>query len=284
VTDTAELHSNQVEYWNGEGGARWIATQERRAKSLEQFANRAFERAKVGDGESVIDIGCGCGETSVELAKLVGPTGKVLAADVSGPILAQATANLAPHPNARAVVADAAAYPFEPASADLIFSRFGVMFFGDPAAAFTNIRKAIKPDGRMVFVCWRTPKENPWMNGPLDTVFKFIPRPPPPSPDDPSPFAFASQDRVSGILTKAGFAPPTFEPFDTTIDVSNGGGVDGALESALEFGPLPRLLADTPADLKAEIVEALRGHFQSLSDANAFFQPAAVWIVSTKPV
>jgi SAM-dependent methyltransferase len=284
VTDTAELHSTQVEYWNNEGGARWIATQERRAKSLEQFANRAFETAKVKAGESVIDIGCGCGETSVELAKLVGPSGKVLAADVSAPILAQAKINLASYPNASAVVADAAAYPFEPASADLLFSRFGVMFFGDPTAAFTNLRKAIKPDGRMVFVCWRAQKENAWMNGAVDTVFKFIPRPPPPSPDDPSPFAFANPERVTGILTKAGFAPPTFEPFDTTIDVSGGRGVEGALETCLEFGPVPRLLGEAPDDIKPKIVEALRGYFQSLSDAGAFDQPAAVWIVSTTPV
>ena len=110
MTDTVQLHVDQVEYWNGVGGARWIANQTVRDRMLAAFATAVLGKAAAGPSESVIDIGCGCGETSVALAELVGPTGKVLAADVSAPILAVAEQALEPYPWAQAMVADASAW------------------------------------------------------------------------------------------------------------------------------------------------------------------------------
>jgi SAM-dependent methyltransferase len=281
VTEASQLHAEQLEYWNGAGGARWIASQSRRDRMLGEFALAALTVAAPQPGETAIDIGCGCGETSVELAKAVGPGGSVLAADVSAAILAEAEARLAPYPNARAVLADAAVYPFEPASADLLFSRFGVMFFGDPVAAFKNLKRALKPGGRMVFACWRPPQENPWMTAPLDTVYTIVPRPPKPDPDAPGPFAFGDRERVTRILTEAGFAPPTFTTFDPIVDVSGGSGADGAVETAMEFGPTSRALADQSDAVKAEVAGALKTYFEGLAQGGAVKMAAAIWIVRT---
>lgn len=283
MTDVLEAHANQVAYWNNEGGARWVASQKRRGAMLGGFAQAALDKAQVQPGESVIDIGCGCGETSVMLAEAVGPGGKVLAADVSEPILAVAEEALSTYPNAEAVVADASTYPFEPAGADLLFSRFGVMFFGDPTAAFANLRKAIKPTGRLVFACWRTPKENVWMTGPLEAVFKHVERPAPPHPDDPGPFSFNSKERVTRILTEAGFDAPTFEPYDTAIDISVGGGVEGAMGTALEFGPASRLMAEQTDEVRQLAEASLRDYFATQLKDGAIALPAAVWIVSATP-
>jgi len=281
MSEALQRHSEQIEYWNGAGGARWIANQTRRGAMLAGFAEAALSRASVQPGERVIDIGCGCGETSVELAEQVGPAGQVLAVDVSAPILAVAGERLAPYRWAQAEVADAAAFPFEPGKADLLFSRFGVMFFGDPPAAFANLRRALRPGGRLVFVCWRTPSENPWMTAPLETVFKFVPRPPPADPDAPGPFAFANQARVAQILTAAGFAPPTFETLDPLLDISDGAGVSGAVQMALEFGPSARVLQDQPDAVRAEVAAALRDVLSPLVSDGVLKLPAAVWIVST---
>jgi len=281
MSEALQRHSEQIEYWNGAGGARWIANQARRDTMLGGFAVAALARADVQPGERVIDIGCGCGETGAELAERVGAAGQVLAVDVSAPILAIARDRLAPYPWARAAVADAAAYPFEPGKTDVLFSRFGVMFFGDPPAAFANLRRALRPGGRLVFVCWRAPSENPWMTAPLETVFKFVPRPPPADPDAPGPFAFANQARVAQILTQAGFAPPTFEKLDPLVDISGGAGVSGAVQTALEFGPTARVLQDQPDDIKIKVSAAIQDFLSPFEADGALKLPSAVWIVST---
>jgi ubiquinone/menaquinone biosynthesis C-methylase UbiE len=190
MADAAQVHARQVEYWNGEGAARWLANHSRRVDTARSmFADLALERASPRLGESVIEIGCGTGDASVELARRVGPAGAVLALDVSDLIGAQAKARLASLPNVRVAIGDAAAYPFEPRSADLLFSQFGVMFFGDPRAAFAHLRQALKPTGRLVFVCWRAPEPNPV----LDIVFRHRPRPPATDIVEPGPQAFSDR-------------------------------------------------------------------------------------------
>src|SRR5207237_5529173 len=131
------------------------------------------------------------------------------------------------------VQADATVYPFDPASFDLLVSRFGVMFFADPVASFANMRKALRPSGRLAFACWREPRENPWMMAPLQAVYKHTPRLPQPGPEDPGPFAFASEARVHRILSQAGFAAIAMEPCNLALDIAMGRGLDAAVQGAL---------------------------------------------------
>src|SRR6185437_5474431 len=173
MTSTAEFHQNQVAYWNGPGGTRWTDQSARTEKMLSQVATLLYERAKIKPGEVVLDVGCGLGPTTVELAR-------------------QRAAGIA---NIEFIAGDAATHQFAAPFADVLFSRFSVMFFGDPAAAFANLRKAIKPGGRVVFACWRRMSENQWMLKPLLAAYEHVPKPPPAEPNEPSPFAFADQER-----------------------------------------------------------------------------------------
>jgi SAM-dependent methyltransferase len=216
------------------------------------------------------------------LAESVGGAGKVIGVDVSMPILTEARARLGKYPNVETVLADAAGYDFPPAQFDLLFSRFGVMFFGDPVAAFTNLRAAMKPTGRLVFACWRSPKENGWMSAPMQAAVEHLPPSPPPDPEQPGPFAFHSRERVTRILTRAGFETPTFDKIDKMIDVAAGGGLDAAVQSAMELGPTARALDGAGDDLKAVIARALRGFFAPIVKDGAVNLPAAVWIVSAQ--
>src|SRR6202012_2629332 len=142
--------------------------------------------------------------------------------------------------------ADATVYPFDPASFDLLASRFGVMFFADPALSFTNMRKALRPSGRLAFICWREPKENPFFMAPLQAVYKHVPKLPPQGPEDPGPFAFASQARVHRILAGAGFAGIAMEACALSLDIAIGGGLDAAVQGALQIGPANRALESAP--------------------------------------
>jgi SAM-dependent methyltransferase len=281
--DAAQLNLEQQEYWGGAGGERWVSQQHRRDRMLGDLGDAVLSEAQAQPGERVIDIGCGCGETSAVLAQSVGASGHVTAVDVSAPILAQARHRLSGFSNTVTLLADAAAHPFAEAAADLIFSRFGVMFFGDPIAAFTNIRKAAKPSGRLVFACWRTPQENLWMSAPAAAVAKHFPDAEKPDPDLPGPMAFRDPARVSGILKNAGFTEPQFRKVDKMMDLANGEGVEGAVRSAMELGPSARLLDGQSVDVRAQVADTLRAFFQPQMMNGRLDLAAAIWIVSAKP-
>src|SRR5262249_19407357 len=154
-------------------------------------------------------------------------------------------------------LADAAAYPFTP-FADLAISQFAVMFFGDPVQAFINIRKAMKPGGRLVFACWRMIKENPWAQVPLHAVYAAgIPRSPRPEPDQPGPFSLAEPARVTQVLSGAGFREPSLSPADVTLDIAAGGGLQAAVQQAMTIGPAAAALRDQPDDLRAAAARAI---------------------------
>ncbi|HTB38401.1 MAG TPA: methyltransferase domain-containing protein [Reyranella sp.] len=280
MTVAAELNAQQLEYWGGAGGERWVAQQARRDQLLGDFALAALAKADPKPGEVVLDIGCGCGETAALLADRVGPEGRVIGVDVSPPILAAARDRLAGRANVELRLGDAGAHLFEPASIDLLFSRFGVMFFGDPLAAFSNLRKAMKPGGRLAFVCWRSPADNGWMTAPLAVTGPLLPEAGPADPNAPGPFAFHDQARVAGILIAAGFASPAFEKFDRVIDVASGGGAEAAVKSAMELGPTARGLDGADEDLRGAVAEALRGFFAPRVADGRVDLPAAIWIVT----
>ena len=203
-----ERHEEQRAYWNGEPGGRWLARADDTDRMLEPILEAAIAQAKVMPGETVLDVGCGCGASLIALARAVGETGRVVGMDISEQMLGLARERTATLPQVECIVADAATHDFSALQADLIFSRFGVMFFGDPAAAFANMKRGLKPGGRIVFACWRGIQENAWMDVPLRAAYKHVPRQPRPGPEDPGPFSFADTERVTRIFREAGLPDP----------------------------------------------------------------------------
>jgi SAM-dependent methyltransferase len=180
------------------------------------------------------------------------------------------------------VQADATVYPFDPASFDLLVSRFGVMFFDDPVTSFANMRKALRPSGRLAFACWREPRENPWMMAPLQAVYKHVPKLPPQGPEDPGPFAFASEERVHRILGGAGFAGIAMEACPLSMDIAIGGGLDAAVQGALEIGPTHRALEGQPPELRQAAINSLREALAPLARGDNVVLPGSIWIVTAR--
>jgi SAM-dependent methyltransferase len=277
-----ETHAAQLAYWNSVAGEKWLKRQAETDAMLQPAQAAAIAQAHVIAGERVLDIGCGCGASTLELAEQVGPSGRVVAVDVSTAMLARARERTRDLAQVECLVADAAAHPFAAESFDLLFSRFGVMFFGDPAAVFAHTRAALKPAGRLVFVCWRGIDENPWMRVPLQAVCKHVSRPPRPGPEDPGPFSFADTARVTRILTEAGFAAPTFMKLDFDLDIANGGGLDAAVEGASTIGAASAALNDQPQDLRDAALGELRATLAPLLKDGRVPLGGAIWIVEAK--
>ncbi|WP_027580648.1 methyltransferase domain-containing protein [Bradyrhizobium sp. Ai1a-2] len=277
-----EQNADQIAYWNGPRGQRWADRQAAQDVLLTPVLDILIDRAKPKTGERVIDVGCGSGATTVAFAEKVGPSGHVLGVDVSGPMLERARQRVTPGLSLEYTLADATVYPFAPASADLLASRFGVMFFADPAVSFANMRKALRPSGRLAFVCWREPRENPFFIAPLQAAYKHVPKLPQQGPDDPGPFAFASEERVRRILGAAGFTNVEMEPCPLTLDAAIGGGLDGAVQGALEIGPTSRALQDQPDELRAAAAGAIREALAPFVKGNSVMLPASIWIVTAK--
>jgi len=273
-------NADQIEFWNGPAGKHWAERQEAMDRTLGSIhpALMAFAAAK--PGEHVVDIGCGSGTTSMALADAVGATGQVTGVDISRPMLNLARKRACAAGKAVAFVeADASAFPFA-TEIDLVFSRFGVMFFDQPARAFENIHRALKPSGRLAFVCWRPPQENAWVSAPMAAARPFLPQTAPADPLAPGPFAFADPDRVKLILTEAGFRNVRVDPLDTVMNL--GSSLDSATQQMLEVGPLARALADVDETTRAKIAAAVRVALEKYATPGGISPAAACWLVGAK--
>ena len=277
-----DRNADQIAYWNGPGGQRWADRQQAQDVLLAPIADLLIDRARPVVGERVIDVGCGSGATTVALARKVAPTGHALGIDVSGPMLTQARQNAPGDLPLHFALADATVYPFDPASFDLVASRFGVMFFAEPALSFANLRRALRPSGRLAFVCWREARENPFFMAPLHAVYKHVPKLPKPGPEDPGPFAFASEPRVHRILAEAGFSGIEMEPCDLALDIAIGRGLDAAVQGTLEIGPASRALQDHPADVRAAAADSIREALAPFARGQTVPLPAAIWLVTAR--
>jgi SAM-dependent methyltransferase len=277
-----EQNADQIAYWNGPGGQRWADRQAAQDILLKPIADLLIDRAKPLAGERVIDVGCGSGATTIDFAQKVGPSGHALGIDLSEPMLARARARAPDGLPVDFVLADATVYPFDPQSFDLLASRFGVMFFADPALSFSNLRKALRPPGRLAFACWREPRENPFFMAPLQAVYKHVPKLPPQGPEDPGPFAFASEARVHRILGEAGFTGIAMEPCNLALDVAIGRGIDAAVQGALEIGPASRALEGHPEDVRAAATKSIREALMAFAKGESVPLPASIWIVTAR--
>lgn len=277
-----ERNADQIAYWNGPGGQRWANRQAVQDILLTPVLDVLLDRAKPAPGERVLDVGCGSGASTIALARKVAPSGHVFGVDVSGPMLERARQSTPKDAPADYALADATVYPFDPASFDLLASRFGVMFFADPAASFANLRKAMKPSGRLAFICWKEPRENPFFMAPLQAVYKHVPKLPQLGPEDPGPFSFASEARVQRILGEAGFTGVAMEPCRLELDVAIGRGMDFAVQGALEIGPASRALDGHPDEVRLAAVSSIREALTPFAKGNSVLLPAAIWVVTAR--
>ncbi|MBS0527224.1 MAG: methyltransferase domain-containing protein [Proteobacteria bacterium] len=270
-----QLAAEQSAYWKGPGGTMWLGAYERIQRGITGFSEVALGAANARPGERVLDVGCGTGGTTAELANAVGPNGRVLGVDISEPLVGAARAQgLA---NAAFEVGDATTYPFEAQAFDLIFSRFGVMFFADPVAAFRNIRRAMKPAGRLVFICWRTPQENPWAAVPMRAAMPFLPPMERPGPEDPGQYSFGDRARVERILGQAGFTGLSIEPVDQMLN--QGADIPTVMERIGDFGPLARAFKDVAPEQVAKAKEAIAEALEPHATADGVKLAGACWLV-----
>lgn len=282
MTPAQQFNEDQLQRWNGEDGEYWVVQQERMDRTLAPVVAPLMSFAAPKKGSTVIDVGCGCGATTIELARAVGPAGKVIGIDISEPMLGRAKERLREHPNASCMLGDAAAVQLDGTGAELIFSRFGVMFFGDPVAAFSNLRTALIPGGRVRFACWRPIQENPWLQLPLHAVYEHVPRMPKPDPEEPGPFSFADIPRVTRILTTAGFTEPRFEPLEIEMNLAPGGTLDAAVSQASDMGPARRALQGQPDDVRAAAVQSIGRALKPYVFDGGVKLPAAIWLVAAE--
>lgn len=274
---------DQVEYWNSAVGDTWARMQERLDAAFTPVTAALLSLAAPVPGEDVLDIGCGSGETTLALAAAVGEDGSATGLDISQALLNRARERAeAGLSDVLFLNADAATFADE-AGFDLVVSRFGVMFFDDPEAAFTNIRRLMVPGGRMCFACWQPAGLNLWATLPMQVLGDLLPPQPVADPYAPGPFAFADPERVHGILDAAGWQDIVFHAFDFRMIIGDGDDqVASAVHFSLRIGPAARLVRDAGPEIEGQARAALAAAMAPYLEAGSVGLPGAVWLVSAR--
>jgi SAM-dependent methyltransferase len=269
-----------AEGWDaGDRAQRWVAIEEAMDRALGPFGEAALARARPQPGERVIDVGCGCGATVVALAQAVGPRGRVLGVDIAAPILDRARARTAGLSQVELLQADAQTFAFS-SDHDLVFSRYGVMFFQDERAAFANLGRALRPGGRLTFVTWRAFEENAWMTLPFAELRKILPDAPGPPPAGPSPFAFADPQRTRRLLEGAGFRDVELDRLDAPVNL--GPDLPSAVRIAMNTGPTGRALPGTDQATRDRVREQLAVLLGPSLGADGIALPGSAWVVHAR--
>ena len=285
MTDRPTPNSDQAEFWNGPGGETWTTQRERFNTMLRPIGLEVLKRAQARAGEHVLDVGCGTGETTNYLARLVTPGGSVTGLDISDLMLAEARRHNQVHDvPVQFHAADAQTYAFCDDAYDLIFSRFGVMFFEDSVAAFANLARALKSTGRLTFVCWQSMDRNAWVHLPRDIVAQHIALDGPgANPTAPGPFAFGDEGRALSLLNRAGFDNVTVEGHDTEVLMGGGGSIETAVHAVTDQGPLSRAIHDAPEAVQTRIRDDLTMMLASHQHDDGVRLGAGVWLVTARP-
>lgn len=279
MSQATSVPPDQPTYWNEEGGQRWVSNIQRVERMIEPFLTQLMRHAAPQAGERVLDVGCGGGVTSAAFAGAVGPSGSVLGLDVSAVILAVARERYASVANLSFALGDAATMPLDAGHFDLVSSRFGVMFFADPVAAFANLRSALKPGGRLAFICWRALDENPWMADCVRAAFTVLPAPEPQPPTAPGPFALADGARLRNILGQSGYTDISIEPHDQVLDL---GSIDDAVTQMTRIGPASSAFAAASATEQAAVVRAIGAALRPHLSGASVRMASATWLAGAR--
>ena len=277
--DSTNQRTDMDVYWNEAGGDKWVNSLAHIESVISPVGKHLLSSLPLEQTTSVLDIGCGGGLVTSKVAELIGRKGKVLGADISSTILKESVKLFGTIPNLEFQVCDAETHAFETCSYDLVISRFGIMFFQDPYAAFKNIYSAVKPGGFLRVACWKPATENPWMMKASAAAFEVLERPPAPKPGEPGPFSLGEGTLVMDILTKAGFRNITMQPI---VEMLNMGSLEAAVSLMTQLGPASTPLSEASA---ADKTKALRLMEAALSEAltpEGVQLVGAFWLVSAE--
>jgi SAM-dependent methyltransferase len=272
-------NEKQISYWNEIAGPKWVKIGAEMDARFVEITQALLDGAHVSAGMRVLDIGCGTGPVSALLAGRVGEAGEVTGVDISEPMLNVARANYADLANLRFVQADAQIFEFAPAGYDLVVSRFGVMFFDDPIAAFKNMFKALVAGGRLCFVCWASLDENPHWQIPFQLVAEILGAPEPRPPHAPGPMGLADRDYVTRILTSAGFRDIAITPTPVRIV---GESLSDETRIAALLGPSGALMDEKTAspEMRDELRQKISLALRQFDGPDGITLPATVYLVT----
>jgi len=276
-------NAESITYWNEDAGPRWARNAEAIDLQLAPFLDPLCRAAAVGQGERVLDIGCGAGALSLRLAASVGDGGGVLGVDISEQLLALARrrAGERADPPVEFRRADAQLEPFDEATFDRVVSRFGVMFFEDSIAAFKNFRCALRPGGTLSFVCWAPLSENPWMGIPGEVLLRHVEPPEPADPDGPGPFRFCEPEYARQLCGRAGFADVSVDRLQGLLILGGPGTFDDAISFMLEIGPAARV-REAEQTIRLAVRDDLRRTMRPYMGVNGVELPYAAWLVHAR--
>jgi len=274
----AKENREQIDFWAGNQGQKWLRLQPDIDRMMAPHLEAGLYALGEIGGCHCLDVGCGAGASSMTLAEKVGATGSVTGIDVSTPLLCKAKERAAERDNMCFVEADAQDYPFLPETFDVLFSRFGIMFFQDPAVALGNLRRGCKKGAKLIAITWREPRENPWVMLPVTKARDFVALPSRPPPDAPGQFQWANPNQVRYWLEESGWSAISVDPLDITLTFH--AAPAEVSHFLLQMGPAGQLIADIGGDLKvraeASLTNALLNHYQD----GAVRLASACWTVT----
>jgi SAM-dependent methyltransferase len=277
-------NEGMIEFWNGPGGDRWVALQARYDAQLDPISMPLVEQMATEPEVRVLDIGCGSGSMALSIARSRTGHGHVTGLDISSPMLDLARRRAVRDGIERVtfVRADAQSHTFEPDSVDVVVSRFGVMFFDDPVAAFTNLRHGVIGGGRLRCLVWQSPDENEWVRVPSQIASRIVELPP--HGDGPGPFGLADPDRLRRILIDAGWSVDEIDPVRGDFAVGGPSPYDDAIEFVIGGGPLARGIADAGEAAIEQVAAALTDELVGFYDGSELRMGYAAWLVeATRP-
>ena len=280
----SEVNKNQKDFWSGQGGDIWVERQNAMDTMLSPLGEAALNKLNFNEEENVLDIGCGCGHTTLNIAKRIGPSGNVTGLDISEPMLKRAkeSAFEMSITNASFKCVDVQTEDLGDQIYSAAFSRFGVMFFEGSIAAFKNINKSLISGGYLSFVCWQSPAVNPWQSLFIQEIKKFLDLPSPP-PRSPGPFAFMESEYVSSILEESKFQDITIEGHEAEVNMFSGRSLSDSVKDYISINPVvTQMLKESSENQIAEIVNSGIEAFSPYYSEKGLIFPSATWLVTAR--